>query len=128
MNVNLIIVGAFLSVTLAVGIYHGKGIKTFQDYAVGNRKMSTTVVALSLIATIYGGGILSSRLDVYYRQGFYALILDLTSPINIYLASRFFIVSWIFPYNFLSLHCLIVFNSCKKKHPLQKETYSQQMC
>lgn len=91
MYIDFIIIGVFLAVILATGLYYGKGIKTFQAYAVGSRKMSDFVITISLIATTYGGGILVSRLDDYYRQGFYMLIMDLASPINFFLASRFMV-------------------------------------
>ncbi|AWN81589.1 sodium:solute symporter family protein [Candidatus Cardinium hertigii] len=90
-QIDLLIIGLFLLVTLIIGLYYGRGIKTFQDYAVGNRKVSTMVITLSMIATIYDGGILHSRLEAYYRQGVYALLLDLSSALNLYLASRFII-------------------------------------
>ena len=81
-NIDLIIVAIFLIITLIVGIYYGRGIITFQDYAVGNRKMSTTVITISLVATIYGGRILNYELRDYYHDGFYALRMDLLGPMN----------------------------------------------
>ncbi|AWN82042.1 sodium:solute symporter family protein [Candidatus Cardinium hertigii] len=90
-SMDFLIIGIFLLITLIIGLYYGRGIKTFQDYAVGNRKMPTLVLTLSMIATIYDGGILHTRLDAYYRQGIYALLLDLNSVFNLYLASRFVI-------------------------------------
>ncbi|ROT47749.1 sodium:solute symporter family protein, partial [Candidatus Cardinium hertigii] len=91
-NIDLVIVGVFLIITLAIGFYYGKGITTFQDYAVGNRKMTNLVITISLIATIYGGNMLSSRLNIYYDLGLYELIMDLVHPIAFYLASRFVII------------------------------------
>ena len=90
-NIDLIIISLFLVLTFLIGIYYGKGITTFHDYAVGNRKMSTTVITLSLIATIYGGNILYAGLDAYYRQGLNAFMKDLRDPIRTYIASRFII-------------------------------------
>ncbi|MDD9140047.1 MAG: HD domain-containing protein [Candidatus Cardinium sp.] len=91
-QIDLLIIGLFLLITLIIGLYYGRGIKTFQDYAVGNKKMSTMVITLSLIATTYGGSILSSRPEGYYRSGLHALIMDLASPINFYIASRFILL------------------------------------
>ncbi|AWN81678.1 hypothetical protein [Candidatus Cardinium hertigii] len=54
-HIDFIIIGLSLIGTLVIGIYYGRGIKTFQEYAVGNRKMATSVIAISLVATIYGG-------------------------------------------------------------------------
>ncbi|AWN81506.1 sodium:solute symporter family protein [Candidatus Cardinium hertigii] len=69
-HIDFMIIGLSLIGTLFIGIYYGRGIKTFQEYAVGNRKMSTSVIAISLIATVYGGRILYEGLDDCYRQGF----------------------------------------------------------
>ncbi|AWN81596.1 hypothetical protein [Candidatus Cardinium hertigii] len=91
-QIDLLIIGLFLLITLIIGLYYDRGIKTFQDYAVGNKKMSTMVITLSLIATTYGGSILSSRPEGYYRSGLHALIMDLASPINFYIASRFILL------------------------------------
>ena len=92
MDVDILIIALFLISTLAIGLYASKGVTTFKDYAVGNRQISTTVISFSLIATIYGGRVLSAMMDAHYHQGFYAFILDLTSVVNVYLASRFVIV------------------------------------
>lgn len=90
--IDLIIIGGFLTLTLIMGLYHGRGITTFQDYAVGGKKMTTTVITLSMLATIYGGAMLSSRPNNYYHHGLYAFIIDLASPVNFYIAARFVIV------------------------------------
>ncbi|TDG95044.1 sodium:solute symporter family protein [Cardinium endosymbiont of Culicoides punctatus] len=91
-TIDLIIIGIFLAISLTIGLYYSKGITTFKDYAVGGGNMSTLVITISLIATTYAGGILNSRLDGYYRQGIYMLIMDLASPVSFYLASRFIII------------------------------------
>ncbi|MBX9890614.1 MAG: HD domain-containing protein [Amoebophilaceae bacterium] len=91
MNIDLVIITTFLITTLVIGLYASKGIHTFQDYAVGSRKMSTSVLTVSLIATLYGGVTLHRNLNDYYWKSFYMLILDLFWSIGIYLASRFII-------------------------------------
>ncbi|AWN81590.1 sodium:solute symporter family protein [Candidatus Cardinium hertigii] len=75
-HIDVMIIGLALMGTLVIGIYYGRGIKTFQDYAVGNRKMATSVLAISVIATIYGGGTLGVSLDQNYRQGFEILVMQ----------------------------------------------------
>ncbi|MDD9140127.1 MAG: hypothetical protein NQ127_04430 [Candidatus Cardinium sp.] len=53
-HIDLMIIGLSLIGTLVIGIYYGRGIKTFQEYAVGSKKMATSVIAISFIATVYG--------------------------------------------------------------------------
>ncbi|AWN81616.1 sodium:solute symporter family protein [Candidatus Cardinium hertigii] len=89
-HIDVMIIGFSLIGTLVIGIYYGRGIKTFQDYAVGNRKMATSVIAISVIATIYGGGTLHAGLDGCYRKGFEILITQsILVAIIGYLFSRF---------------------------------------
>ncbi|MDD9140089.1 MAG: sodium:solute symporter family protein [Candidatus Cardinium sp.] len=88
-HIDLMIIGLSLIGTLAIGIYYGRGIKTFQEYAVGSRKMSTSVLTISLIATMYGARILHAGLDVCYRQGFEALMrLSVIMAVILYFFSR----------------------------------------
>ncbi|MDD9139394.1 MAG: hypothetical protein NQ127_00460 [Candidatus Cardinium sp.] len=47
--------------------------------------MSTMVVTISLVATIYDGTTLRYALRDYYNQGLYPLLLSLTSPLSFYL-------------------------------------------
>lgn len=92
MNIDLIIISIFLVITLAIGLYCGKGITTFQDYAVGNRKIRSTVLAISLVATVYGGRSLTDGLDIDYRYGFYRFMCMIAQIAGFYIASRFIIL------------------------------------
>ncbi|TDG94790.1 sodium:solute symporter family transporter [Cardinium endosymbiont of Culicoides punctatus] len=92
MDIDLLIIIVFLVTTLAIGLYCSRSVTTFKDYAVGSRNMSTWVITISLIATIYGGNFLHTQLTGYYYQGLYMFILSLGSPLRFYLASRFILV------------------------------------
>ena len=46
MNIDLFIVVGFIVLTLAVGLGHGKKIKTIQDYALGGRNFSTIALVI----------------------------------------------------------------------------------
>ncbi|MDD9140085.1 MAG: HD domain-containing protein [Candidatus Cardinium sp.] len=90
-HIDFMIIGLSLIGTLGIGIYYGRGIKTFQEYAVGSRKMSTSVIAISFIATWYGGATLQIRLDQSYRQGLkmYYIFFSFSLAAIMYLFSRF---------------------------------------
>ncbi|AWN81586.1 hypothetical protein [Candidatus Cardinium hertigii] len=91
-HMDVMIVGLSLIGTLVIGIYYGRGIKTFQEYAVGNRKMSTSVIAISFLATVYGGKTLQASLDQSYREGFERLITQfIIIIVSLYLFSKFII-------------------------------------
>lgn len=61
---DVLIVVAFLSVNLTVGIYYWKEIKTIKDYALGGRNFSTATLSATIIATWIGGGFFASALSV----------------------------------------------------------------
>ncbi|MDD9139694.1 MAG: HD domain-containing protein [Candidatus Cardinium sp.] len=88
-HIDFMIIGLSLIGTLIIGIYYGRGIKTFQAYAVGNRKMSTSVIAISLVATVYGGETLQLRLDQSYRQGLKMYCIFFSVASIMYLFARF---------------------------------------
>ncbi|AWN81509.1 sodium:solute symporter family protein [Candidatus Cardinium hertigii] len=88
-HIDLMIIGLFLIGTLVIGIYYGRSIKTFQDYAIGNRKMATSIIAISLIATVYGGETLQLRLDQSYRQGLKTYCIFFSVASIMYFFSRF---------------------------------------
>ncbi|MGI2257709.1 sodium:solute symporter family transporter [Candidatus Cardinium hertigii] len=92
MDINLLIIIVFLVITLVIGLYSSKSVTTFKHYAVGNKQMPTVVLTASLIATVYGGGFLTTRLNAYYYNGLYTLVRDLVFPIGFYLIARFLIV------------------------------------
>ncbi|MCT4696936.1 sodium:solute symporter family protein [Candidatus Cardinium sp. TP] len=92
MYIDWIIITVCLTTILAVGLYGSKGVATFKDYAVGNRHMSTFVLTASLIATVYGGGFLTTRLNAHYHNGLYTLMRDLVFPIGFYITARLMIV------------------------------------
>ncbi|MDR1910224.1 MAG: hypothetical protein LBQ26_00045, partial [Holosporales bacterium] len=56
MNIDVLIVGLYLAVTLAVGIWSGRKIGTFRGYAVNNRNTSTLALCATIAATCIGGG------------------------------------------------------------------------
>ena len=63
-SLDHILVYLFLLVTLAVGWYVGRKNKTINDYALGGRKFSTSVLVMTFVATMLGGATtigLSSR-------------------------------------------------------------------
>ena len=53
--VDISIIVAFLIATLYIGFTSGKKIKTFSDYAIGNRKFSDFAIYCTVAATAIGG-------------------------------------------------------------------------
>ncbi len=61
---STIILAAFLSTTLALGLWAGRGVKTMKDYALANRSLGAGVLTITLLATFIGSGDLTFPFDV----------------------------------------------------------------
>ncbi|MCP3660118.1 MAG: sodium:solute symporter family protein [Bacteroidetes bacterium] len=66
---TLWVVGAFLLITLVIGLYAGRGIKNIKDYALGSGRFSTVTLTLTLLATYIGGGGTISTINEIYSIG-----------------------------------------------------------
>ncbi len=89
MGIDLIITGAFLMATLTFGLSHGKGIKTFKDYALGG-PMSTFVLTCSLVATLSQAQTLNGIRGIH-RFGFPQFFFYITILFITYFGARVFI-------------------------------------
>ena len=55
LNVDHLVIYAFLLVTLIVGFWAGKGIKDVREYAIANRQFGTGVLTMTTLATYITG-------------------------------------------------------------------------
>ncbi|KJV54553.1 solute symporter family protein [Orientia chuto str. Dubai] len=74
LNIDLILVGLFLIINLAIGLWYGKGVKSIKDYALGGKNFSTTALTATLIATWVGGSTFNFVLYETYALGILALL------------------------------------------------------
>ncbi len=73
-NIDIAIVGVFLLITLAVGLWHGRGVKTIEDYALGGRNFSTASLVSTIVATVTTGSLFMIGISRTYVYGLYDLI------------------------------------------------------
>ena len=73
-NVTLIIVGGFLLLTLLVGLWAGRNVKTLQDYALPNRQFGSGVISMTVFATLVGGNSLFTTAARGFSYGFVMLL------------------------------------------------------
>ena len=65
-NADIFIIIFYLMSTIILGIYTGKNIDSFKDYAIGNKKFPTIVLAMTICATwIEGSDILSATTEIF---------------------------------------------------------------
>lgn len=51
MNWDIVVFFAFLLINLVIGLYHGRKVKTIEDYALGGRNFTTGALVSTIIAT-----------------------------------------------------------------------------
>ncbi|MGI2298744.1 sodium:solute symporter family transporter [Candidatus Cardinium hertigii] len=74
LNMPIAIVGAFLGLTLVVGIYFSRKETSLQGHAVGNKEFSTASLVATVLATGFGAGGLIRNVQEYYNQGLYWML------------------------------------------------------
>lgn len=77
----MLIIVAFLMATLYIGFSSGKKIKTFSDYAIGNRKFSDFAIFCTVAATIIGGTTTMGNAGKFYDIGIVQLLAQIGEPL-----------------------------------------------
>ncbi|MFQ6723389.1 MAG: sodium:solute symporter family transporter [Opitutales bacterium] len=92
--VDILIIVAFLIATLYIGFSSGKKIKTFSDYAIGNRNFSDFAMYCTVAATCIGGTTTMGNVGKVYNIGIAQFIAQIGFSLSfaivaIFLARRF---------------------------------------
>jgi len=78
--IDIFIVTVFLMSTLFIGLRSGKNIKTFRDYAIGNRRFTDFVLFCTLAASCIGGTSTIGCIGKTYSVGVAQIIVQLGVP------------------------------------------------
>ncbi len=92
--IDILIIVTYLIATLYIGFGSGKKIKTFNDYAIGNRKFSDFAIYCTVAATIIGGTATMGNVGKIYEIGITQLLAQIGEPlayimVGAFLAPRF---------------------------------------
>ncbi len=90
LNIDSTIFLIFLIFNLVAGIIFGRGIKNIKEYAIGDRKFSTMVIAATLIATWISGSSFFTDLSNSYAHGLYYIWATIGGSLG------FLIIAWLF--------------------------------
>lgn len=71
---SLLMVGAFLIITLILGLWAGRNVKTLKDYALANRQLGVGVLTMTFLATEIHGNYLLVITDEFASHGLPALL------------------------------------------------------
>ncbi|AZL16164.1 sodium:solute symporter family protein [Rickettsiales endosymbiont of Stachyamoeba lipophora] len=85
LNLDNLIVIAYLLVTLVVGIYKGRNIKTFKEYAIGDYKFSNSALVATITATWLSAGSAIGTHEKVYQFGIVWVVIFLFGVVGIFL-------------------------------------------
>ena len=68
-TIDLSIILGYLAITLFVGLYQGRKVKTMKDYAVADKEITTPVLVATIFATLIGGGSTLGVVERIYSIG-----------------------------------------------------------
>lgn len=80
--IDLIIISLYLTITLLVGIYKGRGIRNVREYAIADRNYTTPVLVATIFGTLIGGGSTIGITESIFGTGIIFLFVFLGDPIH----------------------------------------------
>lgn len=89
--IDILIIVAFLMATLYVGFSSSKKIKTFNDYAIGNRKFSDFAIFCTVAATAIGGNATIGGVGKAYGVGVIQFLAQVGLPISFIIVATFLV-------------------------------------
>lgn len=84
MNIDLVIVVLYLVVTLAVGIWAGRNVKSMKDFSVSSKIFPTSVLVSTIFATWMGGDDLIGVSERIYSVGLVFFVISLAQILSIF--------------------------------------------
>ncbi len=69
LDFNYIIIGSFLLITLILGLWAGRNIKTIEDYAVANKSFGVGMLTMTILATFMGASHIITIPSSTYKYG-----------------------------------------------------------
>lgn len=87
--VDISIIVVFLMAALWVGLKSGKKIKTFENYAIGNRRFSDFAICCTVAASIIGGSTTMGGVGKTYEIGITQFLAQVGRPIAYFIVGAF---------------------------------------
>ena len=88
-NADNIIVLLFLTAIFAIGLWYSRGVRTVEQYAVGDKKFSTWVITLTIVATFLSSSTFDWALKNMYLNGWKELIRYIARGAALYFVGSF---------------------------------------
>ena len=89
LSIDAIVVYAFLLLTLTVGLWAGRNVKTIEDYALANRSYGTGTLILTFLATWIGANAVIGYTQEIFEDGIIKVIAACSQVISILFIAYF---------------------------------------
>lgn len=90
-NIDIFIVIIYLIITLFLGIFTGKNINNFKEYAIGKKKLPTIIISITVCATLIGGGSSLGTAAEVFKYGIIVMVAKYGVSIGAILTAYFII-------------------------------------
>jgi Na+/proline symporter len=82
LTLSQVLVFSLLILFLIVGLSYKKGPQTMREYALGNKKFSTSALIYTMVATTFGGGSIIGASAALYQHGAWLFLASFAIPIS----------------------------------------------
>jgi SSS family solute:Na+ symporter len=86
--IDITIVGAYLFLTLLIGMWQSSGVKTMKDYTIANRDYSTFIIVATVAASWFGGGTSIGKVEKIFNHGTVYLLTTVGLVVQLLLMSE----------------------------------------
>jgi solute:Na+ symporter, SSS family len=80
--IDSIIIASYLAITLFIGIYAGRGVKTMRDFAIASKTYSTPIMVATITATLIGGQSILGVSEEIFKNGMVYFFVSLGFVVN----------------------------------------------
>ncbi len=80
-TMDIIIVIAYLTLCLLIGLYKSQSIKTLKEYALGKNYFPDIVIITTLFATDISAGTVIGNIGKVYTLGVFFIVIRFISPL-----------------------------------------------
>lgn len=87
--IDHLIVYFYLISMLVLGLWVGRGVKDMKDYAIANRSYSSTIMMLTFLATVFGGGSTLGIAEGVHSKGIIMIASDMGIIFSFLLVAKY---------------------------------------
>ena len=85
------IIVSYLIVTIGVGLYYGRGVKTFKQFATGSGGITVTVLVTTILATTNGGNAFLGYSEKFYNSGLLFILVMISYPVYRFIMGQYIV-------------------------------------